>query len=367
MDHFFEQLKKLSDGLMWRRDRKAEMRVRLVQFIEAKEALKRPIATPARAWSLPVFARVGLAAFLLITIGGGTAFASEGTLPGDTLYPVKILNEEVRSVLAFSAEAKADWEEERAERRLEEASKLAAAGKLDDVTRAQLETKFAAHAERVKEQLAKLESKAQFAAAEGLASQFEAALDAHNRILVRLEEKKDKPRVVALNKSVRSKLEDVQSIRATAESKADNARGEEEDAKSEAESKIVQASSSINDVIAAGGQIALVTPAPAADSRLQENTAQSFGAAVMELTLPAVPVAAPLDQALSLWQQAQEKFKAGEFKAAVKIANQAIRKAKEAKVIRKAEKDLNIKVDSDRNPNSGERSNEEGGGSGRGR
>ena len=53
--------------------------------------------------------------------GGGISYAAEGAVPGDALYPIKVsVNEEVRDLVAFSPEAKADWETRRLERRLAE-------------------------------------------------------------------------------------------------------------------------------------------------------------------------------------------------------------------------------------------------------
>ncbi len=57
---------------------------------------------------------------VVFLIGGGTAAAAEGALPGDALYAVKIyVNEEVVQALAQSPVAKAEVHASLAERRVE--------------------------------------------------------------------------------------------------------------------------------------------------------------------------------------------------------------------------------------------------------
>ena len=129
---------------------------------------------------MPIFASL----LVMAMLGGGVSFAAENSLPGEVFYPIKVkINEEVRATLALSAEAKADWEARRAERRLEELEKLAAAGKLNAETKAKIEANFEKHAEKVKERIAKLESKADVKAAADVSSKLETSLRAHGKIL----------------------------------------------------------------------------------------------------------------------------------------------------------------------------------------
>ncbi|MDP3697722.1 MAG: DUF5667 domain-containing protein [Candidatus Taylorbacteria bacterium] len=124
---------------------------------------------------------------MVIFVGGGVAVGAEKSLPGDILYPVKVgLSEEVRGWLSVSEESKANWEVERAQRRLEEAETLASEGSLDIETREKIEANFEAHAERVKERIVKFESKENFKAAADVSSKFETSLKAHHKILNRL-------------------------------------------------------------------------------------------------------------------------------------------------------------------------------------
>lgn len=61
---------------------------------------------------------------LVILSGGGIAYASQDALPGETLYPVKTLTEDVRSALTTDPVSKARLEISFAERRIAELQKL---------------------------------------------------------------------------------------------------------------------------------------------------------------------------------------------------------------------------------------------------
>ena len=56
----------------------------------------------------------------VILIGGGLVYASQSSLPGETLYPVKIMSEEMRSALTLNPRAKAEYQTELARERVEE-------------------------------------------------------------------------------------------------------------------------------------------------------------------------------------------------------------------------------------------------------
>lgn len=85
--------------------------------------------------------RTGLKALIIICIlllgffGGGTAtiLAVGESLPGDTLYPVKTTVEDVTVALSAGAAADAELHLRFAQRRLDEMSSLAAAGRFDDI------------------------------------------------------------------------------------------------------------------------------------------------------------------------------------------------------------------------------------------
>jgi hypothetical protein len=119
---------------------KAHGRARLSIFLEASVRTEEA-GHPALA---PIIASLVLVAML----GGGVSLAAENSLPGSSLYPIKVsINEEIRAALATSVEAKAEWETRRAERRLEEGDKLFEKGDLDEARDKKIKEAFNKHAE----------------------------------------------------------------------------------------------------------------------------------------------------------------------------------------------------------------------------
>lgn len=83
---------------------------------------------------------------VVLLVGTSTAYAAEGALPGDVLYPVKIyVNENVVEALALSPVKRAEVHASLAERRVVEAQTLAAAGRLDATTTAALAVNLETH------------------------------------------------------------------------------------------------------------------------------------------------------------------------------------------------------------------------------
>ena len=81
---------------------------------------------PRRAWTWawqPVAVAL-VAVILLAGLVGGTVYASAGALPGDVLYPIKRINEQVQWTFALDEEARARLREGLAERRREEARQV---------------------------------------------------------------------------------------------------------------------------------------------------------------------------------------------------------------------------------------------------
>jgi hypothetical protein len=93
-----------------------------------------------------------VAALILILTGGSVAFAAETTLPGDRLYTVKTgMTERLLAAVSFSNTAKVYIEELKIERRVKEAAKLAAQGRLDDKVNAEIQEQIGRSAKKVAE------------------------------------------------------------------------------------------------------------------------------------------------------------------------------------------------------------------------
>lgn len=92
-------------------------------------------------------------AFVLLVLVGGSAFvvSSEKSIPGDTLYSVKMnIDEPIQdTVSSFNPVSKIQWEAEKTNRRLDEVQTLSAQGKLSTTTRGEAEVKIQASAQKI--------------------------------------------------------------------------------------------------------------------------------------------------------------------------------------------------------------------------
>ncbi len=72
-------------------------------------------------------------ALVLLLSGGGTVAAAAGSMPGDTLYPVKLATEQTRLAFTFSELGKAEVYTELADKRVDEIIYLAGVNKPDQI------------------------------------------------------------------------------------------------------------------------------------------------------------------------------------------------------------------------------------------
>lgn len=107
-----------------------------------------PLARVKSPWG--VWMRVSqfaVAPMAILLLFAGTAYAAQGALPGDLLYPVKIhVNESVEVALATTPQEQVAVQTQLAAERVAEAQALATAGKLDATTTQELQDNFDAHA-----------------------------------------------------------------------------------------------------------------------------------------------------------------------------------------------------------------------------
>jgi uncharacterized membrane protein len=93
---------------------------------------------------------VALGVFIFVFSGAAVVVASQDSLPGDLLYPVKVnIKEPVVSAVSFGTHAKIYAEVQKADERLKEAEKLSEEGRLNAVTRKEIEVRFETHVEKV--------------------------------------------------------------------------------------------------------------------------------------------------------------------------------------------------------------------------
>lgn len=142
-----KNLRKAAQGAL-SADERERMRSMLLEYASMKPVRA---AIAPRSAVLPRFylaMRIGFVAMLVLAVGSSSvAYAAEGTLPGDLLYPVKVdVTEPIRTALQTTPAEKATWEMTLATRRIDEATALAAKGALSTSTETSLAARFEANA-----------------------------------------------------------------------------------------------------------------------------------------------------------------------------------------------------------------------------
>jgi Domain of unknown function (DUF5667) len=125
---------------------------------------------------------IGAAAlvFVLLISGTGVSYAAENTLPGQILYPVKVsIVEPIQGALITNVAQQAEWQDQLADRRLTEASTLAAENKLATSTQEYLEQATAQHVALAQQDATDLADSGNEDAALSVRSDLEARLSAH--------------------------------------------------------------------------------------------------------------------------------------------------------------------------------------------
>src|SRR3989344_2943181 len=321
-----EKLFKFLQGFKLSSSERDTVRAEILKFINESELgaprhiQQRPLIYQSKFqfWQVKkrIFSMPALIVALIIMFSGGTAIAANSSLPGDALYPVKIeVNERIGAAFHLSADSQADFRLKLAEKRLAEAEELAASGRLDAAIIARLQANFSAQEERMKALIAKFEAAGSDDKAARLSSNLEAALSAHERILINLEAKVesgeklvDPVLIEGLLENVRIKLNSTTKIRVDSENGVKDESRPEEFRKVAAEKVIAMTERSI---VSVKELIAKVEA---------ELGAEAVAEAKLELA-----------EAESTLADAKVKFEAGSFAEAFILAQKAHRQAIEAR------------------------------------
>lgn len=161
---------------------KSEMREHLLAYAQLHPVTQktRSIPSPFMMW------RVGgvFAMLALLLVGGGISYASGNALPGQPFYQIKVsVVEPIAGALIPTTQGKAAWENVLAERRLTEASTLAAQNNLTATTSAYIEHQIAIHTTNAEKAAQKLAYEGHTDDALQVRSDLEARLSAHATLL----------------------------------------------------------------------------------------------------------------------------------------------------------------------------------------
>lgn len=168
MKRFSEQLHTKAMSLTLKAAERRELRERLVAYMEyhprqqgavskAYPPIRSALFEPYRVLSFKGFSIARWSVAVVLCIGIVTSYAAEDTVPGDTLYAVKVrFNEEVRSTLALNSYEKVTWETERLNRRIAEARILASTGKLTPEVERAVVVAVQKHSDNARREIAEL-------------------------------------------------------------------------------------------------------------------------------------------------------------------------------------------------------------------
>lgn len=299
MNKEFENIFNKAEQIKLSTAEKEEMRAHLELFVERhpvrNRGFWRHILQKRSELITNILKPMAIALIIALIVSGSAAVAAENSLPGDILYPVKINVSEkvVNLAVAFSEEAQARWEARKAERRVEEAEKLAAEGRLTADILGDLTARFEDFSEAFEERANRIEAKQGAEGAFELHSNFESSLNAHEDVLARLADRQTNVQAemnVFLG-GVRARLEAEADARADAESEITASANAELKAAAEgklqaAENKIAEVrsfldrmKSSVSAEVFAKAEAKLNTAAKAVNDGKAEMTAEAYGKA----------------------------------------------------------------------------------------
>ena len=275
------------------------------------------------------------AGVILILSGTATSLAAERSLPGDSLYSLKInLTEPLREVLAFSKSSELDWQIEKMGRRLEEAEKLAVLGRLDEGARRTIQEGLEKTRARTDKAIAKLSS----AETSRTASEMEAVLDAHDTIMFAISANTDSVEQFSLKKE--SQDQELLALR----DQVKEMHRVTQDKRVGAEGLLGQSSSSLENA-----------------KTITERTFSAPVVGVIELkgdvsdggfeqkngimTTSEIGKRNEKNESADLIREASEKLREGDYGAGLTVSNSAVRMIKKEEIIKQAEEFYGISMD----------------------
>lgn len=166
-------------------------------------------------------AYVPVALAIVLIFGGSVSLVAEGTVPGDPLYSVKTsVNEELKSLIAMSPEAKAQFKAELVNERLVEAEKLAVRGELTQEKKDIIEQNIDKHVDEFTDSVNQITA-ANSQGALDATSDLESTLKAHETVLTHLATVN--PSAESIVNTVQSEVSRVAGYREGVEGKAADA------------------------------------------------------------------------------------------------------------------------------------------------
>lgn len=194
MEHIIKQLKRGAKNTRLSATEKADIKSAVFSYVNKhpvnNELFTRPIRSPFQIQNFRNKKSVSVLVIAGLLMGGSVSFAAENTVPGDALFPVKVyVNENVRSVIAVTPKAKAEWDVRLVERRLEEVEKLAVAKDVKPEEQNIAQSNLERYSERMVRSIAKLDDGEDSEDAIVVAGNLAGMLREHEEILLDLHDR----------------------------------------------------------------------------------------------------------------------------------------------------------------------------------
>ncbi len=188
MENIIKKIKKGAKHTRLSVAEKAEMKSVLIRHVKANPvSIHSAIPSPFNINNFRNKKGISILVIGGLLMGGTVSFASENTVPGDVLFPVKVhVNENVRGVVAVTSKAKAEWEVRLVERRLEEVEKLAVIPNVSPLVQQIAEENLAQYTKHVEERIAKFEEDEDEEDAMETASKLSEVFNTHEQVLAGL-------------------------------------------------------------------------------------------------------------------------------------------------------------------------------------
>ncbi|MDQ3076638.1 MAG: DUF5667 domain-containing protein [bacterium] len=187
MNDSFEILKQKSAHVGLNPEERQSLKLFLNDYIDTHPILESEIEhSPISPFSkfFSTLKHVGAFAGVAVLLASSVAYAAEGSLPGDILYPVKVsFNEKIQGVFAFTTKSKASHEITLVNRRLVEAESLQDESRLSADMKASVLDGFNRHMKAVGTHVETMSEKESFADVQETTQSLEASLQSHSRIL----------------------------------------------------------------------------------------------------------------------------------------------------------------------------------------
>lgn len=278
---------------------------------EGRPLFKRSNNLIFRFKTMPIPLIIGL---IVALASGGTVAASQNSLPGDALYPVKILSEDAVVAMVFSPEQKAEFRLNLAQKRIEEIGKVLeeSEGKGNGKSAEALQkalNNFDAQVQRVLDKTAEIKEKGNLAKAGEITANLETNLGIYKKILRDKEEKSQG--------DIKNKLGEANSL---VEKNREKAQKEKEDIDQEEEKTAGTKGSAEGKIGAAENKIAEV------EKFIQSKEEKLGVEAVIEAK-------AGLEEAKRELSKAKEYLAQGEYKTAFDGAKTAMNSAIKTKAL----------------------------------